>query len=85
MKCLVLTPGLITDTQCLPGEIKDGVAGEFEGAAVTVNFFLHEQFESEYDEVTRAFRLETQIVETDKYDVHMVSYLPIQLLVVVSY
>jgi len=52
-------------------EIKDGVAGEFEGAAVTVNFFLHEQFESELDEVTRAFRLETQIIETDKYDVHM--------------
>ena len=37
-----------------------------------VNFFLHEQFESELDEVARAFRLETQIIETDKYDVHMV-------------
>ncbi|XP_063675747.1 uncharacterized protein LOC134812296 isoform X2 [Bolinopsis microptera] len=52
-------------------EIKDGLTGNFEGAAVTVNFFLHEQFESELDQVARAFRLETQIIETDKYDVHM--------------
>lgn len=52
-------------------EIKEGVQGDFEGAAVTVNFFLHEQLEAERGEVSRAFRLETQIVETDKYDVHM--------------
>jgi len=52
-------------------EIKDGNVGEFEGAAVTVNFFLHEQFEAEQDKTARAFRLETQIIETDKYDVHM--------------
>ena len=60
-------------SQHFPGEIKDGLTGNFEGAAVTVNFFLHEQFESELDQVARAFRLETQIIETDKYDVHMVS------------
>lgn len=52
-------------------EVKDGVAGNFEGAEVTVNFFLHEQTESERDNVARAFRLETQIIETDKYDIHM--------------
>lgn len=53
-------------------EINDiGVAGDFGGAEVTVNFFLHEQVESEEGEVARAFRLETQIIETDQYDVHM--------------
>jgi len=52
-------------------EISDGVQGEFEGAEVTVNFFLHEQTRAEEGEVTRAYRLETQIIETDKYDVHM--------------
>jgi len=52
-------------------EIREGSVGEFEGASVKVNFFLHEQFEAEQDQVARAFRLETQIIETDKYDVHM--------------
>ncbi|KAL5265702.1 hypothetical protein ACHWQZ_G006420 [Mnemiopsis leidyi] len=59
------------EVQAQISEIKDGLTGDFEGAAVKVNFFLHEQFESELDEVARAFRLETQIIETDKYDVHM--------------
>lgn len=59
------------EVQAQISEIKDGLVGDFEGAAVRVNFFLHEQFESELDEVARAFRLETQIIETDKYDVHM--------------
>ena len=57
-----------------PGQIvEDGSVSEFQDATVKVLFFLHEQLESEGDEVARAFRLETQIVETDEYDVHMVS------------
>lgn len=52
-------------------EISDGVTGEFEPVEVTVNFFLHEQTESERDNVARAFRLELQIIETDQYDIHM--------------
>lgn len=40
---------------------------------MTVQFFLHEVTQAEQGEVTRAFRLETQVKETDKYDVHMVS------------
>lgn len=54
-------------------EISDGVSGEFEPAEVKVIFFLHEQTTAEVGEVARAFRLETQIIETDKYDVHMFS------------
>ena len=60
------------------GEIADGVQGEFEGAEVTVNFYLHEQTRAMVGEVDRAFRLETQIIETDKYDVHMVLHQGVQ-------
>ena len=52
--------------------VEDGSVSDFQDATVKVLFFLHEQLESEGDVVARAFRLETQIVETDEYDIHMV-------------
>lgn len=51
--------------------VEDGTVSDFQDATVKVLFFLHEQLENEGDAVARAFRLETQVVETDEYDIHM--------------
>ena len=54
-------------------EIQEGVESTPFTDTVTIHMFLHEEAMVQEEGVTNALRLECQIIETDKYDVHMVS------------
>lgn len=54
-------------------EIQEGVESTPFTDTVTIHMFLHEEAMVQGEGVTNALRLECQIIETDKYDVHMIN------------